>query len=95
MKPRARRVSPGALAVLQAIIEYKLECDGNSPSAQELADATNYHVQSIKRHLYQLSLAERITFIGPRHIIVHDGLWLQPDFVRNYCLTCPYLTRRE
>ena len=94
-QPRARPLSPGSLAALQAIIDYKLECDGNSPSAQELPAATNYHVQTVKRHLYALQFAERITLVGPRHIIVHDGLWLRPDFAQKFCVTCPYLTRRE
>lgn len=78
-----KKLSPGARRVLAALIAYKSENDGQTPSYAELADATDYAISTVRYYLYMLERYEYITIVGPRFLIVNNATWLPPAELRG------------
>lgn len=78
-----KKLSRGARSVLAALIAYKTENDGQTPTHAELAEATDYSISTIRYYLYMLERYEYITIVGPRFLIVNGATWLPPAELRS------------
>lgn len=83
-----KKLSPGAQSVYNALLAYKLENDGQTPSHGELAIETDYAIGTIRYYLYVLERHDLITVIGPRFILVHGARWIPPEAATR-CRDCP------
>jgi len=84
------KLSKGARRVYDALIAYKLENDGQTPTHGELAIATDYAIGTVRYYLYALERADLITLAGPRFILVHGARWIPPETAK-LCRDCPAL----
>lgn len=65
-------------AIYRYVIAYKQQHDGLSPFLQEIADACLLGVSTVKYHLMQLEIDNRIHWHSRRGIEVVGGRWLPP-----------------
>lgn len=65
-------------AIYRYVVHYKQQHDGLSPFLQEIADACLLGVSTVKYHLMQLEIDNRIHWHSRRGIEVVGGQWLPP-----------------
>jgi SOS-response transcriptional repressor LexA len=66
--------------IFNFLVKYKSECDGNTPTTREIADACSLSISTVKYHLTHLELENRIRVLEerPRQIEVIGGAWTAP-----------------
>lgn len=79
-----KSLTPTERKFLDAIIAYKLEHDGNSPSFQELADAVGYATTSVVHyHIHSLEAKGVILrSMAQRTIVIPGATWTPPADVQ-------------
>lgn len=65
--------------IFEAIVRYKQEHDGLSPTLSELAERCSLSVSAIRYHLMRLELTGHIRWHGRRGIVVLGGEWSAPE----------------
>lgn len=64
--------------IFHYVVAYKQQHDGLSPFLQEIADACLLGVSTVKYHLMQLEIDNRIRWHSRRGIEVVGGRWVPP-----------------
>ncbi len=66
--------------IFNFLVKYKSECDGNTPTTREIAEACSLSISTVKYHLTHLELENRIRVLEerPRQIEVVGGAWTAP-----------------
>jgi len=95
MPPRVRqhrpKLTPLCLRLLETLIAFKQDNDGNTPTIDVLADLTNTARSTVKYQLEILHDAGLITRVSPRHLYIRGALWIPPTLAER-CQECSRIT---